>query len=111
MASPELVTKLTAYVSPGANSVSAADAAFIEDCLDEAIALVDNLCGTAIDRVPMVVLHRAYISTGSELYNQRSAPQGISQFAAPDGSAMRVRTDPLVPARVILTPFLPGGFA
>jgi len=113
MASEELVAKLTAYVKSGANSVSTADQAFIEDSLDEAIALVDNECGAAIGLVPMVVLHRAYIDAGSELYQRRAAPQGVTQFASPDGGSTPVRTsrDPLGGARLILRPFLPGGFA
>lgn len=111
MAAPELVAKLTAYVKSGAGSVSTADQAFIEDCLDEAIAMVDNRCGTAVSLVPMAVLHRAYIELGSELYNRKSAPNGISQFAAADGSAIRVARDPMVSVEPILQRFLPGGFA
>src|SRR5690606_2251814 len=72
--SAELVARLQAYVTPGATQVSGTDAAFLQACLDEAIALVDNECGTAVASVPMAVLHRAYIEVGSELYNRRSAP-------------------------------------
>lgn len=111
MATPELIASLTAYVKPGAASVSSSDEAFISDCVDEAVALVDNECGTDIDRVPVSVLNRAYIEVGSELYNRRAAPNGISQFASADGSAIRVARDPLVAARPILLPFLRGGFA
>lgn len=109
--SPELLERLTAYVTSGASSVSGTNAAFIQSCLEEAIALVDNECGMAIARVPVAILHRAYIVTGSELYNQREAPQGISQFTSADGSPIRVGRDPMVPARAVLRSFLPGGFA
>jgi hypothetical protein len=111
MAAPELVAKLTAYVKPGANSVTEADSAFIEDCLDEAIAMVDNRCGTGVASVPMPVLHRAYIELGGELYNRRSAPNGISQFSSADDSAIRVARDPMTSVETILRPFLGGGFA
>ncbi|QRY40851.1 hypothetical protein JVX92_00720 [Microbacterium hominis] len=113
MASEELVSKLTAYVKSGTHSVSTADAAFLEDSLDEAIALVNNECGTAIDRVPVAVLYRAYLECGSELYQRKNAPQGVTQFASPDGGTTPVRTsrDPMSGARLILRPFLGGGFA
>lgn len=111
-----LVDRLKAYVTPGATTVSAIDDAFIEQCLAEAIALVNRLCGggehaAIVARVPYDVLERAYIEVGSELYNRRSAPNGISQFAAADGSAIRVARDPLVAARPLLQPYLPLGFS
>jgi|GEM_PF-957498 len=106
-----LIDRLTAYVKGGATSVSTADAGYIQACLDEAMALVDNECGTASEQVPDAVLDRAYIEVGSELYNRQSAPNGISQFTAGDGSAIRVARDPMVAARPMLAPFLPGGFA
>lgn len=108
-ASAALVERLSAYVKSGAVSVSSADVAHIQACLDEAVALVDNECGTT--SIPEVVLHRAYIEVGSELYNRRAAPNGISQFTSGDGGAIRVARDPMVAARPILAPFLPGGFA
>lgn len=120
MASSEFVAALTAYVASGAHSVGTADQAFIAACADEAIALVDNLAGVTytvedptvpVSTVPPTVLNRAYLEVGSELYNRRSAPNGISQFTSADGSAIRVARDPLVAARPILAPFLPLGFS
>lgn len=113
MASPELVAELTAYVTSGASSVGGTNAAFIESCLDTAIALVDNHCGTALENVPEAVLQRAYLETGSELYQRRNAPQGVSQFASPDGGAtpVRIGRNPLSGALLLLAPYLPGGFA
>lgn len=111
MATTELITALTAYVKPGASSVSSADADFIESCADEAVALVNGFLRTDVDLVPASVLNRAHVEVASELYNRRSAPNGISQFAAPDGSAVRVARDPLVAAYPLVRPFIRGGFA
>lgn len=109
--STELITRLTAYVKSGATTVSSADSAFIQECLDEAMALVDNRCGTARYMVPVTVLQRAYINVGADLYFRRTAPQGISQFTSADGAAMRLGKNPMDAAEEILRPFLPGGFA
>lgn len=64
-------------------------------------------------RVPLAVLERAYLECASELYQRRSAPQGVSQFASPDGGTVPVSVgrDPMSGARLILAPYLPGGFA
>ena len=100
-------TVLAAYVDPSGNG---RDAAFIEECFAQAKAMVDNLIGTAT--VPTVVVSRAYLEAGSELFHRRQAPNGITQFATPDGSgAIRVARDPMVGVTPILAPFLGGGFA
>lgn len=104
-----LAERLQAYVTPGATTVSGADVEFIAECLAQATELVEIACGEALDRVPPTVLDRAIIEAGSELYNRRSAPNGISQFAAADGSAIRVARDPMVAARPLLQPYLPLG--
>jgi len=111
MASAELIAALTAYVTPGASSVSSADAPFIEACADEAVALVNGFLGTDVELVPASVLNLAYIQVGSELFNRRKAPNGIAQFSALDGSAIRVARDPMVAAYPLLRPFMRGGFA
>lgn len=111
MASAELIAALTAYVKSGAVTVSTSDAAFIEACADEALALVDRFVGADAEQVPASVLNRAYLEVGSELYNRRTAPNGISQFTSADGSAIRVARDPMVGAYPILQPFMRGGFA
>lgn len=108
---PDLVARLTAYVKPSAHTTSTEDEQFISSCLGEAIELVDHRCGTANGNVPEAALRRAYIEVGSELYNRRAAPNGISQFAAADGSAIRIARDPMVAAEPILRPFLPMGMA
>jgi hypothetical protein len=109
MASAELIAALTTYVKPGASSVSTGDASFLESCADEAVALVARHAGTDIVVIPVSVLTRAYVEVASELYNRRSAPNGITQFAAPDGSAVRVARDPLVAAYPLLSPFMRPG--
>lgn len=111
MATPELIAEMKAYVTPGATTVSSADDAFVLACLETAISLVDNRVGTAKDTIPLAVLNHAYVQVGSELFNRRSAPNGISQFASPDGGAIRVARDPMVAAEPMLAPFLRLGFA
>jgi hypothetical protein len=87
------------------------DEAFVTECWNEAHLLVDKACGTAVADVPAVILNRAKLECGSELYHRRSAPLGVSQFASVDGSAVRISRDPMVGAIRILKPFLPFGVA
>ncbi|MBX3309707.1 MAG: hypothetical protein KF739_04640 [Cryobacterium sp.] len=100
-------------MKPGASAVSSSDSEFIAACIDEAEAMVTARIGTATDAVPPVIQERAVIEVASELYNRQQAPNGLRQFAAPDGgqTAIRVSRDPLVAANAILAPFLPLGFA
>ena len=109
MISDAQLTALTRYVKGAASSISTADEEFIRSCGDQAQALVTTRVGTA--EVPEVILDRAIIEVASELYNRQSAPNGISQFSAPDGSAIRVARDPMVAAYPILSPYLGLGFA
>jgi hypothetical protein len=81
------------------------DNTFVSACWDEAHALVDKFCGTVV--VPAVVLNRAKVECGSELYHRRSAPNGIAQFATLDGgSSVRVARDPLVGVYPLLQPYV-----
>lgn len=64
-----------------------------------------------VSSVPNEVLERAYIEVGADLFYRKQAPQGISQFTSVDGSAIRLRRDPLDAVRPMLAPYLPGGFA
>lgn len=61
--------------------------------------------------VPLVIWERAVLSCAADLYYRKQAKGGISQFATPDGSPMRLRHDPMAEARALLAPFLPAGFA
>lgn len=67
--------------------------------------------GGVVSSVPAAVLDRAYLEAGSELYHRRQAPNGIAQFATPDGNPVRVARDPLVGVYPLITPYLGGGFA
>lgn len=95
---------LQAYVN--ANS---SDEAFVTTCLAEATALVQAYVGTAV--VPPVVLDRAVLEVGSELFHRRQAPSGVAQFAALDGAPIRVARDPMVGAYPLLARYVGGGFA
>ena len=105
----QLTEKLRAYVTPEARLV-VVDEGFVTDCAAEAIALVGQLIGT-VTTVPAEIRQRAIIEAGSELFNKRQAPNGISQYADAAGTPMRVAKDPMNVARVILQPFLPLAFA
>lgn len=105
----DLIERLTKYVAPGAHSVVIVDAGFVSECVEEALALVGQVVGE--HTVPATIRDRAVIEAGSELFHRRQSPNGISQFAAPDGGALRIARDPMNVARTILAPFLPLGFA
>jgi hypothetical protein len=77
---------------------------FIDQCWDEAVALVSTYAGT--NDVPTAVLTRCYIECGSELFHRRSAPMGVSQFASMDGQAVRVARDPLLGVYPLLRPYV-----
>jgi hypothetical protein len=120
MSDPDFTT-LKAYV----NAASNVHDAFIGDCWDEAVELVGNHVGgpamttvqqearaAELTRVPATVLTRAYLEVGAELYYRRDAPNGVKEFATPDGSAsFRVARDPMVGAYPILAPYMSAGFA
>ena len=80
------------------------DDTYVEQCWEEAVALVNTFVGT--HDIPTAVLNRCYIEAGSELYHRRSAPMGVSQFASFDGSAIRVARDPLTGVYPILRPYV-----
>lgn len=89
------IDALASYVG-----ASEEDSAFVEQCWDEAYALVSAYVG-GID-IPQAIGDRAVLETASELFHRRNAPQGIAQFAAFDGSPVRVARDPMVGAYPIL---------
>lgn len=85
------------------------DAAFVEECWDEATALVNVFVGA--ETVPVAILDRAFLEVGSELYHRRQAPNGIAQFASMDGSPVRVARDPMLGAYPLLQRFMTPGLA
>lgn len=96
---------LKAYVN-----APAADDELVEANWDEASELIDVFIGTS--EVPAVILDRARIVCGAELYGQRAAPNGIAQFATFDGqNAIRVARDPLVGCYPLLSRYVPLGIA
>ena len=89
--------------------------AFIEDCFDEAQALVDKynvkwdaLLGTYVaSNAPTIMVEKAYIMVGAALFSMQQAPNGIvnQQFATSDGmnvTSLRIARDPMAPAYKIL---------
>jgi hypothetical protein len=95
---------LQAYVG-----ASASDITYVTECFDEATALITVFVGKTY--VPKLVLDRAVLEVGSELYHRRSAPNGIAQFGALDGAPIRVARDPMVGAYPLLQRYLTVGIA
>lgn len=91
-------------------NTDASDEPYLEDVLAEAVELVDHHIGP-IDTVPDKIRDRAILEVGSELYHRRQAPNGISQFATPDGPPIRVARDPMVGAYPILRPYVGLGIS
>ena len=103
--SQDLGGRLLAYVGG-----SAADTVFAAACAEQAAALVNDLIGAAT--VPDSVKERCVLEAGSELFHRRQAPNGIAQFATPDGaSPVRVARDPLVGVYPLVSRFLGLGIA
>lgn len=98
-----LQQRLIGYLGTSENDLD------VFDAVPEAIQLVTTYVGTAV--VPEVVLTRAIVEVASELYHRKNAPNGISQFATPEGNPIRVARDPMVAARPLLAPYVGGGFA
>jgi hypothetical protein len=88
---------------------SAIDATYVEACYDQAVAMVDEFVGDAF--VPDKVLLRAYLEAGSELFHRRSAPNGIAQFGALDGTPIRVARDPMIGVYPLIQRYVGLGMA
>ena len=84
------------------------DADYVQDCWDQSVALVDQRAGS--DTVPDLILQRAYVEVGADLYWRRGVRNGIVGLQG-DGSPMRISRDPMMTAESILRPFLSPGFA
>lgn len=85
------------------------DHGFVQDCWEQAVALVDRFIGSA--SVPQPVLNGAYIQTGSELYARRNAPSGITGFSDGSDNPIRLARDPMTSVYPILRRFVSRGFA
>lgn len=82
------------------------DDTFVERCFNDATALVNDYVGDTY--VPSIKLELAILKVGAELYSQRDAPQGVSQFSDVDNNPIRVARDPLVGAKPILRKYVTG---
>jgi hypothetical protein len=87
----------------------ARDDADLTRALATGVALVDRHIGSAT--VPAPVRDQACLVAASEVFQRRSAPMGISQFASADGAPMRVNRDPMIAVFPILAPFIGPGLA
>jgi hypothetical protein len=79
------------------------DSTFVTECLTAGHALVTKFIGTAT--VPVTVHDNAILMASSELFYRRQSPQGVTQFAAMDGTAVRAAKDPMNAARELLRPY------
>lgn len=78
----------------------------LPDAVDTAIELVTDYVGD--EYVPVNILERAQLLTGSELYHQKNSPQGISNFATLEGVGIRVARDPMTAAYPLLSKYVFG---
>lgn len=85
------------------------DAAYVEQCWDEATSLVSIYVGDV--EIPIAILDRASLEVGSELYHRRQAPNGIAQFSSMDGTPVRVARDPMLGAYPLLNRYIGLGAA
>lgn len=76
---------------------------FVSECLTAGHALVNKFIGTAT--VPDTVHDNAVLMASSELFYRRQSPQGVTQFASMDGTAVRAAKDPMNAARELLRPY------
>jgi len=94
---------LTTYVGAAIGGV---DEEYIHNhCWLPAEALVDRFIGS-VTTVPAAIRTRAIMECGAELYNRRSAPGGIAQFASFDQAPMRIARDSMVRAYDLLSPYV-----
>jgi hypothetical protein len=78
---------------------------FLESCLSAGTSHVERFIGT-VETVPGEVHRQATFICSSELFHRRSAPNGISQFASMDGTAVRVARDPMTAVYPLLQPYV-----
>ena len=78
---------------------------FPQECLTTGHALVTRFIGD-VETVPAHVHDQATLIASSELFHRRSAPNGISQFASMDGTAVRVSRDPMTAVYPLLLPYV-----
>jgi hypothetical protein len=77
------------------------DSLFVTNCLDAGKALVARYIG-AVTGVPSHIQDEAVLIASSELFYRRQSPQGVTQFASMDGSAIRAGKDPMAACYALL---------
>lgn len=85
------------------------DDAFIGSCAVAADALVSAYVGDA--EVPALILERACLEVGAELYLRRSTRGGNAQIGTLDGPTFRTARDPLTGVYAYLSPYVGPGVA
>jgi hypothetical protein len=80
---------------------------FVDACLEAGASLVSAFIGSA--EVKEEVVDNAVLMCASEIFYRRQSPQGVTQFAAMDGTSMRAAKDPMNAARELLRPFVSYG--
>lgn len=95
-------------------STSEAPDAVLSSCVSTAELLLKQYAGDDWVTVPIVLQERAWLAVAVELFNQRSAPNGVlsQAFTTFDGgqgvSPIRVSADPLRPAYPLLERWVIG---
>jgi hypothetical protein len=90
---------LKAYVG-----ASSEDDVFVEECWDTALDLVASYIKSS--KIPPSILKRSYLEVGSELFQRRNAPLGVSQYAIADGNPVRIARDPLAGVYPLLNRYM-----
>lgn len=92
------VASLRAFVGAGDDQ----DTELLTSSLSESVRLVSDFAGEAT--VPAEVARRAVLEVAADLFHRRNAPNGVQQFALPDGgyAPQRIARDPMTPAYPLL---------
>ncbi len=98
------VEDLRAYVN-----ASASDTDFLDECLTAATALVNAYTDGVSEEIPATIYDIAYTQVASELFHRRNAPNGVTQYAAFDGTPVRAARDPMTSTYPILNKFVLSG--
>lgn len=104
---PELVDQIAAALADhvGASRLGVERETYVHNCAAEALELVASIVGGR--EVPNVIIRRAAVEAGADLFWRRQARNGIASFEA-DGAieTVRVGLDPTRAARAVLSPWL-----
>jgi len=84
---------------------------FLTQCVQVATEMVTTHIGAA--QIPTPVVARAVLEVAAELWNRRTAPNGVASFGDGAGGVipMRVARDAMVAARPLLAPWIGLGIA